>query len=69
MRNRRKRKMVEVDVHRVRGVTTRRLKFKEAGPGAHAFDVVYLHVESEDDELTLRLYLEAGAKVGLADED
>ena len=61
--------MVEVDIHRVKRVTTRRLKFKEAAPGALAFDVVYLHVESEDDELTLRLYVAAGTDLGFADEN
>ena len=61
--------MVEVDMHRVERVTTLRQKFAAAGPGAPAFDVVYLHVEAEDDVLVLKLYVEAGAKVGLADED
>ena len=61
--------MVEVDVHRVQRVTTSRQKFAGPVSGAYAFDVVYLHVEAEDAVLVLKLYMEAGAKVGLADED
>ena len=61
--------MVDVNIHRVRRVTVTRSRFSEAGPKALAFDVVYLHVEAEDDTLVLKLYVEAGAKVGLADED
>ena len=60
--------MVDVAIHRVKRVTAQRQKFAEAR-GALAFDVVYLRVESEDDGLLLRLFMEAGAKVGLADED
>ena len=60
--------MIEVDIHNTKRVAITRSKFGAAG-SARAFDVVYLHVESEDDTLVLKLYVEAGAKVGLADED
>ena len=61
--------MVEVDIHRVERVTILRHKFAGSSPGARAFDVVSLRIESEDDVLLLKLYVEAGAKVGLADDD